>query len=262
MTRIALGLEYDGAEFCGWQIQDGARNVQACLEQALGKVADHAVRVICAGRTDTGVHALNQVVHFDTGAARAPRAWVFGANTYLPHDVSVLWAQQVNDDFHARFSAIARHYRYVILNRAVRPALGYARVSWCYRALDVARMNQGAQYLMGAHDFSAYRAVSCQAKHALRTVHRLQITRHGELVVLEISANAFLHHMVRNIAGVLMEIGSGEREPVWAHEVLEGRDRTLGGITAPPHGLTLVAVDYPERFDLPPPPRPVAFLES
>ncbi len=259
MTRIALGLEYDGAEFCGWQIQDGARSVQGCVEQALGKVADHALRVICAGRTDTGVHAMGQIIHFDTGAARAPRAWVFGANTYLPHDVSVLWAQPMSDDFHARFSAIARHYRYVILNRAVRPALGYARVSWCYRPLDVARMNQGAQYLLGEHDFSAYRAVACQAKHPLRTVHRLHIARHGEFVVLEISANAFLHHMVRNIAGVLMTIGSGEREPVWAREVLEARDRTLGGITAPPHGLTLMAIDYPARFGLPNPTPPPCY---
>ncbi|RJQ48376.1 MAG: tRNA pseudouridine(38-40) synthase TruA [Gammaproteobacteria bacterium] len=252
MTRIALGLEYDGAAFCGWQIQDAARSVQACVEQALSRVADHPVRVICAGRTDAGVHALGQVVHFDTGAARTPRAWVFGANTYLPHDVSVLWAQPMSGEFHARFSAIARHYRYVILNRAVRPAVGHTRVSWCYRPLDVARMDQGAQYLAGEHDFSAYRAVTCQAKHALRTVYRLHIARHGELVVLEISANAFLHHMVRNIAGVLMEIGSGAREPVWAREVLESRDRTLGGVTAPPQGLTLAGVDYPAHFGLPP----------
>lgn len=252
MTRIALGLEYDGAAFCGWQIQDSARSVQACVEQALSRVADHPVSVICAGRTDAGVHALGQVVHFDTGAARTPRAWVFGANSYLEHDVSVLWAQPVSDEFHARFSAIARHYRYVILNRAVRPAVGHTRVSWCYRPLDVARMNQGAQYLVGEHDFSAYRAVACQAKHALRTVHRLHIARHGELVVLEISANAFLHHMVRNIAGVLMEIGSGAREPVWARAVLESRDRTLGGVTAPPQGLTLAGVDYPAHFGLPP----------
>ncbi len=258
MTRIALGLEYDGAQFCGWQIQDGARSVQACVEQALSRVADHPVRVTCAGRTDAGVHAMGQVAHFDTGAARAPRAWVFGANTYLPHDVSVLWAQPVSDEFHARFSATARHYRYVILNRAVRPALGHTRASWCYRPLDVARMSQGAQYLIGEHDFSAYRAVACQAGHARRTVQRLQIARHGEFVVLEISANAFLHHMVRNIAGVLMEIGSGAREPVWAREVLDSRDRTVGGITAPPQGLTLTAVDYPERFGLPKP--PAAFL--
>ncbi|MCL4316251.1 MAG: tRNA pseudouridine(38-40) synthase TruA, partial [Gammaproteobacteria bacterium] len=154
------------------------------------------------------------------------------------------------------------HYRYVILNRAVRPALGHMRVSWCYRALDMARMNQGAQYLLGEHDFSAYRAVACQAKHAVRTVHRLQIARHGDYVVLEISANAFLHHMVRNIAGVLMEIGSGEREPLWAREVLDSRDRTVGGITAPPQGLILTAVDYPERFGLPPRPPSVMLPEG
>lgn len=249
--RIALGVEYDGSAFCGWQSQAGVRTVQDCVEHALTTVADHVVKVITAGRTDTGVHASGQVIHFDSAAPRTPHAWVFGANAHLPKEVSVLWAQPVSEEFHARFSATGRHYRYVILNRAVRPGLLSTRVSWCYRPLNVARMCTAAQYLLGECDFSSYRAVSCQAKNPVRTVRRLEIARHGDLVVLDIEANAFLQHMVRNIAGVLMTIGAGEREPVWAQDVLLARDRTLGGVTAPPQGLTLSSVDYPEHFGLP-----------
>ena len=246
-------MEYDGARFCGWQVQEDVRSVQACVEQALARVADHPVRVICAGRTDTGVHALGQVIHFDSAAIRSERSWVFGANSHLPKDCSVIWAREVSDDFHARYSALSRYYRYVIFNRAVRSGVLADKVSWCYRPLDAARMSEAAHYLIGEHDFSSYRAVACQAKQPVRTVHRLDVVRHGERIVIEIVANAFLHHMVRNIAGVLMTIGSGEREPVWAQEVLEARDRTLGGVTAPPHGLTLMAVEYPEAFALPKP---------
>lgn len=251
--RIALGVEYDGTQFCGWQVQEGVRTVQACIEQALAKVADHPVRVICAGRTDTGVHALGQVIHFDSESVRNERGWVFGANTHLPQDCSVIWARVVNDDFHARYSAVSRYYRYVIFNRTVRSGVFANRVSWCYRPLDEGRMREAAHYLIGEHDFSSYRAVACQAKQPVRTVHRLDVVRHGEMIVIDIVANAFLHHMVRNIAGVLMTIGSGEREPVWAKEVLEARDRTLGGVTAPPQGLTLMAVEYPKTFALPAP---------
>jgi tRNA pseudouridine38-40 synthase len=251
--RIALGVEYDGTQFCGWQVQEGVRTVQACIEQALAKVADHPVRVICAGRTDTGVHALGQVIHFDSEAIRNERNWVFGANTRLAKDCSVIWARVVNDDFHARYSAVSRYYRYVIFNRTVRSGVFADRVSWCYRPLDEGRMSEAAHYLIGEHDFSSYRAVACQAKQPVRTVHRLDVVRHGEMIVIDIVANAFLHHMVRNIAGVLMTIGSGEREPVWAQEVLEARDRTLGGVTASPQGLTLMAVEYPETFALPAP---------
>lgn len=251
--RIALGVEYDGTQFCGWQVQEGVRTVQACIEQALAKVADHPVRVICAGRTDTGVHALGQVIHFDSESVRNERGWVFGANTHLPQDCSVIWARVVNDDFHARYSAVSRYYRYVIFNRTVRSGVFANRVSWCYRPLDEGRMREAAHYLIGEHDFSSYRAVACQAKQPVRTVHRLDVVRHGEMIVIDIVANAFLHHMVRNIAGVLMTIGSGEREPVWAKEVLEARDRTLGGVTAPPQGLTLMAVEYPGTFALPAP---------
>jgi len=249
--RIALGIEYDGAPFCGWQRQHGVATVQEGLERALSKVADHPVAVTCAGRTDTGVHALGQVVHFDTEAVRSPRSWAFGANANLPKSVSVTWARTVVEDFHARFSARRRRYRYVIHNRPVRPTFLQWRVAWEYRPLDVARMQAGAAHLVGEHDFSSYRALACQAKSPVRTVHRLEVSRRDELVVIDIEANAFLHHMVRNVAGVLMTIGAGEQGPHWSREVLEHRDRTLGGVTAPAHGLYLMEVDYPARFDIP-----------
>lgn len=249
--RIALGIEYDGSAFSGWQLQDDARTVQGCVEDALSKVADHPVRVTCAGRTDAGVHGIGQVVHFDSEAARSMRSWMFGANANLPKQISVTWAQQVADDFHARFSAMRRRYRYVILTRPVRPTFLAGRVSWDYRPLDGQRMAEAGAYLIGEHDFSSYRALACQAKSPVRTVHRLDVTRQNDLIFIDIEANAFLHHMVRNIAGVLMAVGAGEREPVWAREVLEMRDRTLGGVTAPPHGLYLMEVGYPEQFGIP-----------
>ena len=258
--RIALGIEYDGSQFSGWQTQDhGVRTVQQALEAALSKVADHPVQVICAGRTDAGVHASGQVIHFDTEAQRSERGWVLGANSNLPKDACVLWARPVADDFHARFSAQRRAYRFVIFSRPVRPTFLGSRVTWDYRPLDPARMREGAQYLLGEHDFSSYRAVACQAKSPVRTLHRLDVTAQGPFIHLDLEANAFLHHMVRNIAGVLMTIGAGEREPAWAREVLEARDRTVGGITAPPSGLYLIRVEYPEAFGLPrlSPPFPV-----
>jgi len=251
--RIAMGIEYDGSEFCGWQIQSqgGVRTVQGCVEQALSAVADQVLRVHCAGRTDTGVHGLGQVIHFDAQVERSLYSWVFGANANLPADVSILWAQQVDDSFHARFSARRRRYRYVIFNRRIRPALMARHLSWEYRPLDEQRMAQAAQRLLGEHDFSSFRAYACQAKHPVRTIHELVVRRDGERVIIDIEANAFLHHMVRNIAGVLMTIGAGEREVKWIDEVLEARDRQLGGVTAPPQGLTLVSVGYPEEFNLP-----------
>lgn len=251
MTRIALGVEYDGADYCGWQYQDHARSVQAELEQALSTVAAAPIRVHCAGRTDTGVHATGQVVHFDTDVERNERAWVFGTNANLPKDIAVLWAMEVSDEFHARFSATRRRYRYVIFNRPVRPTFLAYRTSWEFRPLDESRMQAATRYLLGKHDFSSYRAVACQAKSPIREVHELRVTRHGEYIFIEIEANAFLHHMVRNIAGVLMAIGRGEQEPQWAEEVLHYRDRTLGGVTAPPYGLYLESVTYPEYFGLP-----------
>ena len=249
--RIALAVEYDGSPFCGWQYQDHSPSVQETVEKALSKVANHFVRVTCAGRTDTGVHATEQIIHFDTEAVREDHQWVFGANANLPDSISILWARRVSDAFHARFSAIRRRYRYAILNRRIRPALLAHRVVWEYRPLDVARMLEAATYLIGEHDFSSYRALACQAKSPVRTLYQLDVKRQGELISLDLEANAFLHHMVRNIAGVLMTIGAGEQAPGWAKEVLERRDRTLGGVTAPAGGLYLTGVEYPDEFELP-----------
>ena len=256
--RIALGIEYDGSKFSGYQAQAHCvRTVQAALEAAVSTVANQPVTTAGAGRTDAGVHASGQVVHFDTTAERSERAWVYGINANLPKDVCVLWARPVADDFHARFSAERRAYRYVIFSRAVRPTFLAHRVTWDYRELDAGRMAEAARHLLGEHDFSSYRAVACQAKSPVRTLYRLEVQRHGPYTVLDAEANGFLHHMVRNIAGVLSAIGAGEHEPGWAREVLEARDRTVGGVTAPPHGLYLVGVGYPARFGLPqlsPPP--------
>ena len=249
--RIALGIEYDGRPYCGWQYQDHSPSVQATLEQALSSVAAQPIRVICAGRTDTGVHAAEQIVHFDTDVVRDEKAWIRGTNVNLPKSISVLWARNVSDTFHARFSAVRRRYRYVIFNRDIRPAFLAGRVAFEYRPLNEARMQEAAQYLLGEHDFNAYRAAACQAKSPIRTVYRLDIAREDELLLIDIEANAFLHHMVRNIAGVLMTIGAGERAPQWAKQVLQGRDRSLGGVTGPPDGLYLTEVVYPEEFGLP-----------
>ncbi len=250
--RIALGIEYAGSDFLGWQIQPHARSVQGCVEAALSKVANHPVTVVCAGRTDTGVHALGQVVHADVTAQRSTRSWCLGTNANLPKDISILWTREVDNNFHARFSAQVRHYRYVILNRLSRPALLAKRVTWEYRRpLDVRRMQAASHYLLGTHDFSSYRATACQAKNPVRTILRLVVSKSGEKVIIEISANAFLHHMVRNIAGVLMTIGCGEQPPEWARTVLEARDRKVGGITAPAAGLYFCHVDYPAPYIFP-----------
>ena len=249
--RIALGIEYDGRPFCGWQFQDHSPSVQEEVEKALSKVANHFVRVVCAGRTDTGVHATEQIIHFDTDVSREPYQWVKGVNANLPEGVSILWAQEISDEFHARFKAFRRAYRYVIFSRNVRPSYLNGLVTWDYREFDEQRMQQAADHLVGEHDFSSYRALGCQAKSPVRTLYQFKVSRQGNFIFLDIEANAFLHHMVRNIAGVLMTIGAGEQEPYWAKEVLELKDRTLGGITAAPHGLYLVRVDYPEEFILP-----------
>lgn len=249
--RIAAGIEYNGAAFHGWQSQSHDRNVQDCLEAALARVADHAVRVHCAGRTDTGVHALQQIIHFDTDAIRDDHAWVLGSNVNLPGDVRVIWATRVAEDFHARFSATGREYHYYILNRAAAPAVQERQLTWECRPLDAERMARAAADLVGEHDFTSYRAVACQARSSVREVRDLKVSRHGDVIVLRIRANAFLHHMVRNIAGVLMAIGRGAEDEAWAKQVLDARDRTLGGVTAPPDGLYLVDVAYPERFSLP-----------
>lgn len=253
--RIALGIEYDGQSFRGWQAQKhGVPTVQAALETAVSKVAAHRVSTVCAGRTDTGVHGIGQVVHFDTEAVRTPRNWLLGSNVNLPPTVSVTWAKEVGDDFHARFSATARSYRYLILNRPCRSALLAGKVTWVHRPLDAERMHVAAQHLLGTHDFSSYRALGCQAKSPVRTISGIRVERQRDLIELSLTANAFLHHMVRNIAGVLIEIGQGERPAEWTLEVLRLRDRTLGGVTAPPHGLYLSQVRYPEAFAIPAPP--------
>ncbi|HLQ26228.1 MAG TPA: tRNA pseudouridine(38-40) synthase TruA [Acidiferrobacterales bacterium] len=249
--RIAAIIEYDGSRFSGWQWQDGARTVQDCVEQALSSVADEPIRVTVAGRTDAGVHACGQVIHFDTNSARTPYAWVRGANSNLPVDAALLWAHEINLDFHARFSATGRHYRYVILNRAVRPTTWAKRVTWEYRPLDAERMQAAAKMLIGTHDFTSFRAIQCQAKNPVRELRRLEVERRGELIFISAYANAFLHHMVRNLAGVLMTIGTGEQPPAWAHEVLQARDRTLSGVTASPDGLYLTAVEYPDIYEIP-----------
>ena len=255
--RWALGVEYDGSDFVGWERQDNGIGVQAVLEDALAAVADHPVRVVCAGRTDAGVHAWEQVVHFDTTARRTPRSWALGSNANMPESVTVLWAHPVSADFHARFSALARRYRYLVYDRRVRLALLRRRMTWSRRPLDVALMSAAAAHLVGEHDFSSFRASGCQARTPVRTVHRLTVERTGDVISLEVEANAFLHHMVRNMAGVLMAVGAGRHPPEWAREVLVARDRRVGGVTAPPHGLYLHRVRYPESHGLPrvqPPP--------
>jgi len=249
--RACAIIEYDGSAFSGWQRQTDARSVQQCVEEALSKVADHTVEITVAGRTDAGVHACAQVVHFDTDAERSTYAWVRGTNSNLPDDAALLWAGEVDSGFHARFSATEREYRYVILNRPVRPTYLSRRVTHEYRPLDVERMQSATRFLIGNHDFSSFRAAECQAKSPVRELRELDISRASEFVTITARANAFLHHMVRNLAGVLMDIGAGERAPEWAGEVLEARDRKLGSITAPPDGLYLTAVEYPEGFHVP-----------
>jgi tRNA pseudouridine38-40 synthase len=246
-----MGIEYDGSRFCGWQRQHETRTVQGEIERAVSFVANESIQVVCAGRTDTGVHGSEQIVHFDTVAERRNRSWVLGCNANLPDDVTVLWTHPVNEEFHARFSALSRRYRYVILNRFTRPAILAGRVCWEHVQLDAVLMQQAATHLLGEHDFTSYRALACQAKHAVREVRELNVSREGEMIYIDIVANAFLHHMVRNIAGVLIEIGSGERGPEWSRELLELRDRSVGGVTAPPGGLYLVSVEYPESWRLP-----------
>jgi len=251
--RIALGIEYDGRDFFGWQSQIGLRTVQNCLEDALSKIADEPIKLFCAGRTDSGVHATAQVSHFDTQAIRSEQAWVVGTNTHLPPSITVCWAQAISDEFHARFSATSRRYRYIIFNSRVRPAILSSRVTWQYRPLQVELMQLGANYLLGEHDFSSFRSTRCEAKSPIRHISLLNITRLDDFIFIDIQANAFLHHMVRNIAGVLMKVGSGQEEPAWVASVLERRDRRAASDTAPAAGLYLTQVGYPEPYLFPKP---------
>lgn len=249
--KIAGCVEYDGSQFCGWQVQEGQPSVQGALEKALSSVADHPVRIHCAGRTDTGVHACAQIVHFETESVRNERSWVMGVNSKLPQGVVLIWTCEVDESFHARFSAISRRYRYVILNRRVAPGYLSKRVSWYPRDLDESRMNDAATTLVGTHDFSAFRSARCGNKNPVKTVMAVDVGRCGEWVWIDVEASGFLHHMVRNIAGVLLAIGCRDREAAWAAEVLDCKDRTLAGVTAPADGLYFVSAVYPKQYKLP-----------
>ena len=252
MQRIALGIEYDGSPFHGFQIQQSASaTIQQYLHEAISSVADEPITVVCAGRTDAGVHATEQVLHFDTLADRPLQAWTLGVNPRLPPGICVRWAQAIDPSFHARFSALSRRYRYAIVNRPVRPALYGAQITWFKRPLSVDAMRAAASCLVGEHDFNALRAAQCQAKSPIRTIHHLALAQHDDLIVLDIQANAFLHHMVRNIVGCLLAIGAGDKPTTWLQEVLAGRDRTLAAATAPAFGLYLVKVEYPREFSMP-----------
>jgi len=251
--KIALGIEYCGSSYFGWQRQAIPNSIQEHVETALSKIADQKVNIFCAGRTDTGVHALHQVVHFETDIDRKLYSWIAGSNVNLPNDISILWAKQVDDDFHARFSATARTYRYIILNRHAKPGVNHGKVTWERQALDENRMQLAANSLVGVHDFTSFRTVACQANSPVRNVKRLDITRINDYVMFEIEANAFLHHMVRNIAGVLIEIGCGNADIPWVDEILDIRDRTKSANTAAADGLYLAKIEYPEKYGIPMP---------
>jgi tRNA pseudouridine38-40 synthase len=253
--RIALGIEYHGGAFCGWQTQPSGCGVQDALERALGEIAGEKVATICAGRTDAGVHALAQVVHFDCAAMRPDTAWVRGTNTLLPAGAAVTWMREVPSEFNARYSALERCYRYVLLNHPVRPALNQGRIGWFHAPLDLARMREAAAHLVGEHDFSAFRSSECQARSPVRDLRRLEVRASGDYVVFDLAANAFLHHMVRNIVGCLVYVGKGTYEPAWTAQILAGRDRAKAAPTFDGAGLYLAHVSYDAVWGLPPPAR-------
>lgn len=259
LRRIAACVEYCGANYRGWQYQSNAPSVQARVERAVSRVADADTRVIAAGRTDAGVHGGGQIIHFDTRARRAPVEWRRGVNTHLPDDIALIWTREVGGDFHARFAACARAYRYIILNRPVAPSYLRSRVAWHALPLDDAPMRRAAAAFIGRHDFSAFRGAQCQAKHPHRDLRRISIGRAGEWLWLDFTADGFLHHMVRNLVGTLVRIGEGVERPAWAGELLAGRDRSAAGPTAPAAGLYLTTVTYAPRHRLPPPPPPPRF---
>ncbi|OGT42291.1 MAG: tRNA pseudouridine(38-40) synthase TruA [Gammaproteobacteria bacterium RIFCSPHIGHO2_12_FULL_37_34] len=251
--RIALGIEYNGCGFYGWQVQPHVATIQSSLQDALSHVANEPIYLYCAGRTDANVHATGQVVHFDTQAKRHIDAWIWGTNAYLPPSIIVKWAKAVDYSFHARFSALSRRYRYIIFNHPVRPAILSHQVVWHYYPLDILRMQQAATYLIGEQDFASFRSSQCHSKSSMRHVMAFTIERHHHLIVFEIEANAFLHHMVRNIAGVLMKIGAGSKDPEWMKEVLQAKNRRVAAETASPEGLYLIHVRYPDPYIFPPP---------
>jgi len=256
--RIALGLEYCGTAYTGWQSQRDGRGLQDALERALSAIAAMRIATIASGRTDAGVHATMQVVHFDTDVERPGTAWVRGVNSHLPADMAVLWANTVGDEFHARYGAVGRHYTYLLANRPVRPALLAGRAGWYHRTLDLAAMTEAAGALIGTHDFSAFRAAECQAKSPSRTMAALSIAATGDFVRFEFSANAFLHHMIRNIVGALVYVGAGKHPPSWIGELLAGRDRTRAAPTFAPDGLYFTGADFDAKWRLPPTRRPLA----
>ncbi len=249
--RIALGIEYDGSPYFGWQSQPNVRNIQDTLQQALGTIANEPVSVHAAGRTDTGVHALEQVVHFDTDTERPLSAWVRGANALLPESIAVLWAHPVPDDFHARFSAQARSYRYVLVNRPTKLAVHHGKAGWFHAPLDVEQMRRAAVHLLGKHDFSSFRAAECQAKSPVKNITELEITKEGDMIIFDLTADAFLHHMVRNIVGCLVYVGKGKHPPLWLKTVLDGRSRLHAAPTFSPDGLYLRHISYEAKWGLP-----------
>ena len=249
--RIALCIEYNGTNYSGWQRQSHTNSVQEELEKALSIVAAHPVEVQCAGRTDAGVHGTGQVVHFDTDAKRKMVAWTMGVNANMPKDIAVRWAKEVPDEFHARFSATARRYRYIIYNHSYRPGIMSNGVSHYHGELDAGKMHEAGQYLLGENDFTSFRAAHCQSRSPWRNIMHLSVSRVGHYVIIDIKANAFVHHMVRNITGSLINVGRGEQEPEWINWLLQAKNRNLAGATAKANGLYLIDVDYPQGFDLP-----------
>jgi len=249
--RLALGVEYHGGSFCGWQRQKNQTTIQETLENSLSRVADHSVKTICAGRTDTGVHALGQVVHFDTDKNRPRHAWLIGTNTYLPKTISLKWVRVVDEDFHARFSAQARTYQYFIHNVPTHSALTAGNATWYRYSLDVTLMQRAAQYLLGEHDFSSFRSSQCESHSPVRLIEVISVRRLGQFIVIEVTANAFLHHMVRNIVGSLLRVGSGRASVTWMKDILLARDRRIAAETAEPDGLYLYQVRYSNRYDFP-----------
>ncbi|WP_299079621.1 tRNA pseudouridine(38-40) synthase TruA [uncultured Paraglaciecola sp.] len=258
--RFALGIEYDGAAYHGWQRQQTVVSVQQRVEEALTAVANEPIKVICAGRTDAGVHATCQVVHFDTQSQRHSSAWTLGINRFLPDAIAIKWVKALDDEFHARFSATARRYRYVIYNHRLRNSILAKGVTHVHHELDHELMHQAAQHLIGRHDFSAFRAVNCQANTPIREMSNISVQRFGDFIVIDVQANAFLHHMVRNITGSLLVIGNKEQPVTWMKTLLQGKDRTKAAATAKPHGLYLVHVTYPDEFGLPETPLGPLFL--
>jgi tRNA pseudouridine38-40 synthase len=250
LRRLAVGVEYDGTNYHGWQIQTHAPSIQSSLNKALSFVADEPIECIGAGRTDSGVHATGQVAHFDTQADRSSRSWLLGINSNLADDINIRWVKIASEHFHARYSALGRTYRYAILNRPVRSALSRLGAWWVRQPLDVRSMTVAAGFLVGKHDFSSFRASACQAKSPVRDIRRLEIRVFGPWVSIECEANAFLHHMVRNLVGSLVRVGRGEAKPEWIRTLLEARDRRLADITAPAAGLTLTHVEYTPEFGL------------